>query len=122
MRLLLRFILVITIPAISFCTAAQNSDAVQRTEMRGVWIATVANIDWPSRPGLSSGQQKAEFDSLLNVLKSMNMNAVFVQVRPAGDALYKSKMAPMSASPAQTIPTTHKQAKRLSIVFSQKYF
>lgn len=97
MRLLLRFILVITIPAISFCTAAQNSEAVQRTEMRGVWIATVANIDWPSRPGLSSGQQKAEFDSLLNVLKSMNMNAVFVQVRPAGDALYKSKMVPMSA-------------------------
>lgn len=97
MRLLLRFILVTTIPAISFCTAAQNRDAGPRTEMRGVWIATVANIDWPSRPGLSSRQQKAEFDSLLNVLQSMNMNAVFVQVRPAGDALYKSKIVPMSA-------------------------
>lgn len=97
MRLLLRFILVTTIPAISFCTAAQNRDAAPRTEMRGVWIATVANIDWPSRPGLSSRQQKAEFDSLLNVLQSMNMNAVFVQVRPAGDALYKSKIVPMSA-------------------------
>ncbi|MFM8489648.1 MAG: glycoside hydrolase family 10 protein, partial [Bacteroidota bacterium] len=97
MRLLLRFILVITIPAISFCTAAQNSNAVSRTEMRGVWIATVANIDWPSQTGLSSKQQKAEFDSLLNVLQSMNMNAVFVQVRPAGDALYKSKLVPMSA-------------------------
>lgn len=97
MRLLLRFILVITIPAISFCTAAQNNDAVPRTEMRGVWIATVANIDWPSRPGLSAKQQKAEFDSLLNVLKSMNMNTVFVQVRPAGDAFYPSKLAPLSA-------------------------
>jgi len=95
MRLLLRFILVITIPAISFCTAAQNREAVPRTEMRGVWIATVANIDWPSRPGLSSKQQKAEFDSLLNVLQSMNMNAVFVQVRPAGDAIYKSKLVPV---------------------------
>ena len=97
MRLLLRFILVITIPAISFCTAAQSRDVGPRTEMRGVWIATVANIDWPSRPGLSSRQQKAEFDSLLNVLQSMNMNAVFVQVRPAGDAVYKSKIVPMSA-------------------------
>jgi uncharacterized lipoprotein YddW (UPF0748 family) len=97
MHHLFRFILLITIPAISYCTAAQSRVAVARTEMRGVWIATVANIDWPSKPGLSSKQQKAEFDSLLNILKSMNMNAVFVQVRPAGDALYKSKLVPFSA-------------------------
>lgn len=66
-------------------------------EMRGAWIATVANIDWPSRPGLSAERQRVEFDSLLDVLKAMGMNAVFVQVRPAGDALYKSNLAPWSA-------------------------
>jgi uncharacterized lipoprotein YddW (UPF0748 family) len=78
-------------------TQAQQPDEQIRDEMRGVWIATVANIDWPSAPGLSSKHQKAEFDSLLNVLKSMNMNAVFVQVRPTGDACYKSSLVPMSS-------------------------
>ncbi len=65
-------------------------------EMRGAWIATVFNIDWPSKPGLKVEQQKMEFDSLLDVLKAMNMNAVFVQVRPAGDAMYKSPNVPWS--------------------------
>ena len=68
-----------------------------RAEMRGAWIATVANIDWPSAPGLSSERQKAEFDSLLDVLKAMNMNAVFVQIRPTGDAIYRSKSVPLSS-------------------------
>lgn len=65
-------------------------------EMRGAWVATVANIDWPSKPGLPVDRQKAEFDSLLDVLRAMNMNAVFVQVRPAGDAMYKSPTVPWS--------------------------
>ncbi|MBV6438976.1 MAG: hypothetical protein EPGJADBJ_00605 [Saprospiraceae bacterium] len=66
------------------------------TELRGTWIATVANIDWPSKPGLPVERQKAEFDSLLDVLKAMNMNAVFVQVRPSGDAFYNSTTVPWS--------------------------
>lgn len=65
-------------------------------EMRGAWVATVANIDWPSKPGLPVERQKVEFDSLLDVLKAMNMNAVFVQVRPAGDAMYRSANVPWS--------------------------
>lgn len=65
-------------------------------ELRGTWIATVANIDWPSKPGLPVERQKAEFDSLLDVLKAMNMNAVFVQVRPSGDAFYNSTTVPWS--------------------------
>lgn len=65
-------------------------------EMRGAWVATVANIDWPSKPGLPVERQKAEFDSLLDVLRAMNMNAVFVQVRPTGDAFYKSSTVPWS--------------------------
>jgi len=65
-------------------------------ELRGAWIATVVNIDWPSAPGLSSDRQQMEFDSLLDVLKAMGMNAVFVQVRPAGDAFYPSAVVPWS--------------------------
>jgi len=66
------------------------------SELRGAWIATVANIDWPSKPGLPVERQKAEFDSLLDVLKAMNLNAVFVQVRPSGDAFYNSASVPWS--------------------------
>jgi uncharacterized lipoprotein YddW (UPF0748 family) len=75
---------------------AQMQSQSPPAEMRGAWIATVANIDFPSRPGLSSFQIKAEFDSLMDIMKAMNMNAVFVQIRPAGDAFYKSTIVPMS--------------------------
>jgi uncharacterized lipoprotein YddW (UPF0748 family) len=66
------------------------------SEMRGAWIASVVNIDWPSAPGLSSHRQQMEFDSLLDVLRAMGFNSVFVQIRPAGDALYETKLAPWS--------------------------
>jgi uncharacterized lipoprotein YddW (UPF0748 family) len=65
-------------------------------EFRGVWIATVANIDWPSKPGLSTAQQKAELISLLNRAAELRLNAVVFQVRPACDAMYDSKIEPWS--------------------------
>ncbi len=65
-------------------------------EFRGVWIATVSNIDWPSRPGLSTGDQQAEMLTLLNRAVAMHMNAVVFQVRPEADALYQSDNEPWS--------------------------
>lgn len=65
-------------------------------EFRGAWIATVANIDWPSRPGLTSAQQQAELIGLLDRAKAMRLNAVILQVRPACDALYASPYEPWS--------------------------
>jgi len=65
-------------------------------EFRGVWVATVANIDWPSKPGLSTAQQKAELISLLNHAAQLKLNAVIFQVRPACDAMYDSKIEPWS--------------------------
>ncbi|HWC58758.1 MAG TPA: family 10 glycosylhydrolase, partial [Verrucomicrobiae bacterium] len=65
-------------------------------EFRGVWIATVANIDWPSKPGLSTAQQKAELISLLNRAADLKLNAIIFQVRPACDAIYPSKLEPWS--------------------------
>ena len=67
-----------------------------KREFRGVWIATVNNIDWPSRPGLPVETQKAELVKMLDDLKEMGINAVIFQVRPAGDAFYYSAFEPWS--------------------------
>ncbi len=65
-------------------------------EFRGVWVATVDNIDWPSKKKLSVAEQKAEFIQLLDMHQRNGMNALIVQVRPAGDAFYPSKFEPWS--------------------------
>jgi uncharacterized lipoprotein YddW (UPF0748 family) len=65
-------------------------------EFRGVWVATVANIDWPSRPGLPADSQRAELLALLDRAAAMRLNAVVLQVRPAADALYPSELEPWS--------------------------
>jgi uncharacterized lipoprotein YddW (UPF0748 family) len=69
--------------------------AVKR-EFRGAWIATVANINWPSKRNLSTNEQKAEAIKLLDLLKDANFNAVIFQARPSADALYKSELEPWS--------------------------
>ena len=65
-------------------------------EFRAAWIATVANINWPSKPGLSTEEQKSEALSILNYLQENKFNAVIFQVRPQADALYKSDIEPWS--------------------------
>ena len=67
-----------------------------RREFRGVWVATVANIDWPSRPGLPADSQRAELVRMLDLAARMRMNAIVLQVRPAADALYPSELEPWS--------------------------
>ena len=64
--------------------------------MRAAWIATVANIDWPSAPGLPVARQKSEFIRLLDQLQQVGINAVVVQIRPAADAFYPSALEPWS--------------------------
>jgi uncharacterized lipoprotein YddW (UPF0748 family) len=65
-------------------------------EWRAAWIATVNNIDWPSKPGLSSEQQQEELIEYLDLFKGMNFNAIVLQIRPTADAFYKSKREPWS--------------------------
>jgi len=67
-------------------------------EFRGMWVATVANIDWPSRSGLSVTQQQTELVALLEVAREARLNAVVLQVRAAGDALFPSALEPWSRS------------------------
>ncbi|KAA9338735.1 family 10 glycosylhydrolase [Hymenobacter busanensis] len=70
--------------------------APPKRELRGVWIATVENIDWPSRRDLTPEQQRKEYRRLLDAEQRAGINAVFVQVRPASDAFYKSDLEPWS--------------------------
>ncbi len=75
---------------------SQKVMAQPKYEFRGVWVATVDNIDFPSKKTLNSYAQKAEFISLLDMHKRNGMNAVVVQIRPAADAFYPSQYEPWS--------------------------
>ncbi|QZT36530.1 family 10 glycosylhydrolase [Halosquirtibacter xylanolyticus] len=75
---------------------AQNHRNQPKHEFRGAWIATVANIDWPKARGGDVEKQKHDLCTLLDTLKSYNMNAVIFQVRPTSDAFYHSKYEPWS--------------------------
>ena len=75
-----------------FLTAA----AQQPKEFRAVWIASVDNIDWPSKKGIAVDSQKAEFIRILNLHQQNGMNAIVMQIRPATDAFYPSPYEPWS--------------------------
>ncbi len=78
-----------------FFVASLHAQSPKR-EFRAAWIATVANIDWPSKPGLPAIEQQQQFIQRLDQLKAMGCNAVIVQVRPVCDAIYDSKIEPWS--------------------------
>ncbi|AQZ66776.1 COG1649 predicted glycoside hydrolase [[Actinomadura] parvosata subsp. kistnae] len=65
-------------------------------QMRGMWIASVVNINWPSKPGLSADEQKAEYLAWLDVAVQRKLNSVFVQIRPTADAFWPSPYEPWS--------------------------
>ena len=67
-----------------------------KSEFRAIWIATINNIDWPSKPNLTVAQQKNEFLELLDKIQKFNLNVVILQVRAASDAFYDSKIEPWS--------------------------
>ncbi|MEO6280789.1 family 10 glycosylhydrolase [Roseateles sp.] len=65
-------------------------------EWRAAWVATVSNIDWPSRRGLSAEAQQAEIRSLCDTAVRVGLNALILQVRPGADAIYESALEPWS--------------------------
>jgi len=69
---------------------------VQR-EMRGMWVATVANIDWPSKTTLTADQQRAELVDIMARAAATGINAIVLQVRPAADAVYQSSIEPWAS-------------------------
>lgn len=73
-----------------------KNDVQKDYELRGVWVSTVLNLDWPSKPGLNSDQQKQEMVVLFDSLSKSGFNAIFFQVRPESDAFYASDFEPWS--------------------------
>jgi uncharacterized lipoprotein YddW (UPF0748 family) len=65
-------------------------------EFRAIWVATVGNIDWPSKPGLSTWDQQRELLTILDRAVALKLNAIVFQVRPGADALYASPYEPWS--------------------------
>src|ERR1035437_5775241 len=78
-----------------FIISGVNAQHLKR-EMRAVWIATVANIDWPSQRNLSSKAQRDEMRKLLDQFAKNNINAIVLQIRPTADAFYPSTLEPWS--------------------------
>lgn len=69
---------------------------IEDGEMRGVWVSTVSNLDWPEVGGYDSKVQKELLKEKFDFIEEQNMNTIFFQVRPMGDALYESSYAPWS--------------------------
>jgi uncharacterized lipoprotein YddW (UPF0748 family) len=82
--------------AVAIASAAAGEPPQIAREFRAAWVATVNNIDWPSKPGLPAEQQKRELEAILDKAVELNLNAIILQVRPAADALYPSKLEPWS--------------------------
>jgi uncharacterized lipoprotein YddW (UPF0748 family) len=99
---ILHFLAYATLVLLCGCSASKPSANALPTEpkaereFRAAWVATVANINWPSKPGLPVDSQQKEAIALLDFLKTNNFNAVVFQVRPQADALYKSDLEPWS--------------------------
>jgi uncharacterized lipoprotein YddW (UPF0748 family) len=84
------FLLFLVINAPVFC------QKLPKYEMRGLWVATVMNIDWPSSPTISAHEQQQEAVAIIEKAAQLNLNAIFLQVRPASDAFYESSLEPTS--------------------------
>lgn len=80
----------------SACVVTAPPAARPHKELRGLWIATVDNADWPSRRDLTPAQQRRELTAIFDRAAALHLNAVFLQVRPAADAIYPSPIEPWS--------------------------
>ncbi len=98
LRALLSLRIVCVLPALilSGFAVIRPPSIFAAAEFRGAWVATVYNLDWPSRAGLPAAEQKAELRALLDRAATLKLNAILLQVRPESDALYSSRIEPWS--------------------------
>jgi uncharacterized lipoprotein YddW (UPF0748 family) len=81
---------------LSLIIISNLSASQKKREMRAAWIATIANIDWPSQKNLTSKAQREEMRAMLDGLAKNNINAIVLQIRPTADAFYPSALEPWS--------------------------
>jgi uncharacterized lipoprotein YddW (UPF0748 family) len=101
----MRFAALMAVLLLPFLAPGAETDSVAKKaeappkvprEFRAAWIAVVSNIDWPSKPGLTTEEQKTELRGLIEKAAELRLNALFFQVRPACDAVYRSMFEPWS--------------------------
>jgi uncharacterized lipoprotein YddW (UPF0748 family) len=86
-------LLVVSFVCFIFSASAQKSP---KRELRGVWITTHINLDWPVRSQTPS-QQRTALIAILDQHRATGMNTMYFQVRSQSDALYPSSIEPWSA-------------------------
>ena len=96
-RCLTCLVIALVVGLVGPAAAADPTPPAWPREFRAAWVATVNNIDWPSRPGLSTADQQREARAILDLARSTGLNAVIFQARTAADALYDSAIEPWSA-------------------------
>jgi uncharacterized lipoprotein YddW (UPF0748 family)/N-acetylmuramoyl-L-alanine amidase len=84
------------IVTLASATSKVTSDVAVSADLRGLWVASVVNIDYPSKPTTNAEVLKSEAVTALNYAKDLRLNAIFLQVRPTSDSLYQSKYFPWS--------------------------
>ncbi len=98
MKTMFRSIILLTILALMLPMEVGHvkAEPIDKDDFRGIWVATVLNIDYPSKASIKSETLKEEAIKILDHSQELGMTAVFLQVRPSGDALYKSEFFPWS--------------------------
>ena len=91
-----KWLFILFITSLSACQLLKTKSPPPKTEFRGVWIASVANIDWPQSGQDSWERQKTSYLEILDFYQDLNFNAVILQIRTAGDAFYPTELAPWS--------------------------
>jgi uncharacterized lipoprotein YddW (UPF0748 family) len=86
----------LAVAAVPAHACTRPAASAPKRQLRAMWIATVENMDWPSKPGLSIARQKAQYIRLLDQAKRFHFNAVIVQIRPTADAFWPSTFEPWS--------------------------
>ena len=94
----MRFVAAALLAASAGCAlvapAPERTPPPSPREFRGAWVATVANIDWPSASGLPVERQRAEMIAILDRAAALRLNVIVLQVRPSADAIYPSALEP----------------------------
>mgnify|MGYP001253799079 CR=1 FL=1 len=95
-RVLIVFLLILSLTIPAFAADAPISGRSSKADFRGLWVSTVANIDYPAKPTTNPNTLKSEAIRILDFAQDTGFTAVFLQVRPAADAFYKSGIFPWS--------------------------
>ncbi len=91
------FTVTVPVPAVTPPDTPTDTPTVSVDYVKGVWVSTVFNIDFPSKNTLTADQLKKEVDGVMDNAVQLGLNTVYLQVRPSGDAIYPSEYYPSSA-------------------------